>query len=129
VFDLGAAAIGTIQGGRDALGRAIRIWVRHMLGFDAAVDPLPAITDPDWRWFVGLDTEATRIGNALWAGDHVEGSDRLLALYRLVPADHAPVQPDMQGRPVYLMLAANAENLVRLKPHNLLTGLPLAEPV
>ncbi len=128
-FDLGTAAIGTASGGRDALGRAIRVWVRHMLGFDVAIDPLPAITDPDWRWFVGLDTEATRIGNALWAGEEVEGADRLLALYRLVPDTHAPIQADMKGRPVYLMLAANADQLVRLKPHNLLTGLPLAELV
>jgi hypothetical protein len=32
----------------------------------------------------------------------------------------------MQGLPIYLMLAANAESLVRFKPQNLLTGLPLA---
>jgi hypothetical protein len=32
----------------------------------------------------------------------------------------------MAGQPIYLMLAANADNLVRFKPHNLLTLLPLA---
>jgi len=123
VFDLGGT-----PGGRDALGRAIRIWLRHMLGIDATVDPLPAITDPDWRWFVGLDTEATRIGNALWHGEDAPEADRLLALFRLVPDAGTPVQDDMVGRPIYLMLAANSDNLVRLKPHNLLTGLPLAVP-
>ena len=129
VFDLGPAAIGEVAGGRDALARAIRVWVHHMLGFDAAIDPLPAITDPDWRWFVGLDTEATRIGNALWAGEAPPEADRLLALFRLVPEVAAPIRADLRDRPIYLMLAANADNLVRLKPHNLLTGLPLAEAV
>lgn len=126
VFDLGPSAVGAVAGGRDALGRALRIWVRHMLGFDTAIDPLPAITDPDWRWFVGLDTEATRIGNALWQGEDAPEADRLLALFRLVADNAVPMQPDMQGRPVYLLMAANTDNLVRLKPHNLLTGLPLA---
>jgi hypothetical protein len=118
--------LGGMPGGRDALGRAIGIWLRHMLGIDAAIDPLPALTDPDWRWFVGLDSQATQIGNALWAGEDVPDADRLLALFRLAPAPGAPIRPDMQGLPIYLMLAANAESLVRFKPQNLLTGLPLA---
>lgn len=124
VFDLGGT-----PGGRDALGRAIRIWLRHMLGIDATIDPLPAITDPDWRWFVGLDSEATRIGNALWHGETLPEAERLLALFRLVPAVETPIRADMVGLPIYLMLAANSENLVRLKPHNLVTGLPLAAEV
>lgn len=117
--------LGGTPGGRDALGRAIAIWLRHMLGIEAQIDPLPALTDPDWRWFVGLDTEATRIGNALWAGDDAPDAERLLALFRCIPAPGAPIQPDMQGHPIYLMMAANADNLVRLKPQNLLTGLPM----
>lgn len=128
VLDLGGAADG-MGGGRDALGRAIRIWLRHMLRLDTAIDPLPALTDPDWRWFVGLDSTATRIGNALWHGDDPPEASQLLALFRLMPSRSAPIQPDMQGLPVYLMLAADDDRMVRLKPHNLLTGLPLLEMV
>ena len=124
VLDLGGT-----PGGRDALARALRIWLRHMLGIAATIDPLPAITDPDWRWFVGLDTEATRIGNALWHGEAPPEADRLLALFRMVPNADTPMRSDMAGLPIYLMLAANADQLVRLKPHNLLTGLPLAVEV
>lgn len=121
--------LGGTPGGRDALGRAIGVWLRHMLGIEADIDPLPALADPDWRWFIGLDTEATRIGNALWAGDDVPDSERLLALFRCVPRHDAPIQSDMRDRPIYLMMAANADNLVRLKPQNLLTGFPLTVPV
>ena len=124
VLDLGGT-----PSGRDALGRALGLWLRHLLGIDAVIETLPAITDPDWRWFVGLDTEATRIGNALWHGESPPEADRLLALFRLRPEAGTPIQADMAGRPIILMLAANAEGLVRLKPHNLLTGLPLSIPV
>jgi hypothetical protein len=121
VLDLGGA-----PSGRAALARVLGLWLRHMLGITASIEPLPAITDPDWRWFVGLDTEATRIGNALWHGETLPEAERLLALFRLLPDAATPVRADMAGQPIYLMLAANAEGLVRLKPHNLLTLLPLA---
>ncbi len=123
VLDLGGT-----PSGREALGRALGLWLRHMLGIGGVIETLPAITDPDWRWFVGLDSEATRIGNALWRGEAVAEADRLLALYRLVPDAATPIAPEMAGQPIYLMLAANADGLVRLKPHNLLTLLPLAAP-
>ncbi len=120
--------LGGTPGGRDALGRAIAVWLRHMLAIETDIDPLPTLADPDWRWFIGLDTEATRIGNALWAGEDSPDAERLLALFRCMPRSDAPIRPDMQGRPIYLMLAANADNLVRLKPQNLLTGFPFAPP-
>lgn len=121
--------LGGEPSGRDALGRAIAVWLRHMRGIAASVDPLPALRDPDWRWFVGLDSEATRIGNALWSGEDPPEAGRLLALFRLVPASAASMRPDMQGRPIYLMLAEDAQRLVRMKPQNLLFGLPLALPL
>jgi hypothetical protein len=121
VLDLGGA-----PSGRHALANALKLWLRHMLRIEATIEPIQALTDPDWRWFIGLDTEATRIGNALWHGETAEAAERLLALFRLVPDSTTPLQTDMAGHPIYLMLAANAEALVRLKPHNLLTGLPLA---
>lgn len=120
--------LGGTPGGRDALGRAIAVWLRHMLAIEADIDPLPALADPDWRWFIGLDTEATRIGNALWEGSDTPDADRLLALFRCVPHADAPIRADMRDRPIYLMMASNADNLVRLKPQNLLTGFPFVVP-
>jgi hypothetical protein len=123
-----ALNIGSNPRSREGLARAVEVFVRHLLNVRACVEPVARIEDPDWRWFVGLDAEATRIGNALWAGEGIDAdaSARVLALLRLrLPAD-APVTMRAQGHPVYLILAMDEGRIVRLKPQNLIVGLPLA---
>ena len=59
----------------------------------------------------------------------VVGEDRLarvLALFRLEFADPAVMRADIAGRPVYLGMARDAADRLRLKPQNLLVNLPLA---
>jgi hypothetical protein len=94
---------------------------------EVRVEPIAGIEDPDWRWFVGLDAEATGIGNALWTGKGVdaETQSRVLALFRLTFADEDYVDPRAAGHPVYLLLAMTADRMVRLKPQNLIMGLPV----
>lgn len=111
VLDLAAA--------RPALGEAIRAWLAHLLGLDATVEPVARIETRDWRWFIGLDAQATRIGNALWRGESPPDAENLLALYRLT----APALREE----VTLLLAMDAERVVRMKPQNLLASLPLRE--
>jgi hypothetical protein len=74
---------------------------------EARIEPAEAIVDRDWRWFVGLDAEATRIGNALWRGEEVgeDAKGRTLGLFRLRFGPGAPVDPQVAGHPVYLLLA------------------------
>lgn len=109
---------------RPALGRAIRLWIWHLLGVAVTVEPVARIEDRDWRWFIGLDAAGTRVGNALWeAGGE---APPLLALYRLDLPDTADVVAAARGAPVYLLLAGEADGVVRMKPQNLLFGLPLA---
>jgi hypothetical protein len=121
--------LGSNPRSRAALGRAIAAWVKHLLGVEATVEPIERIRDDDWRWFVGLDAEATRIGNALWNGETLddEAFERVLALFRLDFAPKTPVVPAAAGKPVYLVLAMTADKIVRMKPQNLVTGLPLAD--
>lgn len=128
VLDLGGE-----PGGRKALANAIAIFVRHMHRLDVEVEALERIEDPDWRWFVGLDPEATRIGNAIWRGEAEAGdmTARILGLFRMtLPAD-APVLARAAGHPIYIIMANGAGDTLRLKPQNLIDGLPLAaaEPV
>ena len=127
-FDL-VLDFGTGRPGRDGLAIAIRVFLRHMLGIETRVSPLPEIRDEQLVWFVGLDAEATRIGNAIWNGQPVEDGalERIVALFELDIVDRTAVLPHVAGRPVYLILACTADRIVRLKPQNLLVGLPLGQ--
>ena len=113
--------------GRRGLAAAISAWLRHLLGVAAEIEPVERIDEPDWAWFVGLDQEATRIGNALWNGQAVEpeAMQRILALFRLTFLDEGEVLPQVGARPVWLILAMNMDRSVRMKPQNLVVGLPL----
>jgi hypothetical protein len=109
---------------REGLARAIEAWVGHLLGRSVRVEPQATIADEDWRWFVGLDAEGTRIGNAIWRGEmpDAETLARVLALFRLAYRRDAPAL--LGGKPVYLILAMTKDRMVRLKPQNLVAGLP-----
>lgn len=111
-----------------ALARVIERWVAHLAGVTVAVEPLRRIEDERWAWHIGLDAEATRLLNALWRGEAVEPGDvaRLLCLFRMTFADPACMRADLAGRPLYLALAMDAANIVRMKPQNLIVNLPLA---
>jgi hypothetical protein len=111
--------------GQLALGRAIARFLRHLLGEEVAVAPVETIRD--WEWHVGLDAEATGIANELWRGGKVkqERLARLIWLARLDFADPSRVLPRLRGRPVHLALAMDAAQRVRMKPQNLVAGLPL----
>lgn len=113
---------------REALCRVIERWVVHLLGIVVKVEPVASIEDRDWRWFVGLDSEGTRIGNALWNGETPGGNaaERIVALMRMTFEDLRFVDERVGDRPVYLILAMGADKIVRLKPQNLVVGLPLA---
>ena len=122
-----ALDIGGDARAREGLGHAIEAWVRHLLQAEIRVEPLARIEDRNWRWFVGLDAEATRIGNALWNGGPLgeETRSRVLALFRLSFGDRSIVEERAAGHPVYLFLAMTPDCIVRVKPQNLITGLPI----
>jgi hypothetical protein len=112
---------------RAGLCRVIERWVAHLLGVAVKVETVASIEDRDWRWFIGLDSEGTRIGNALWNDEPLDGNsaERIVALMRLNVEDARLVDERVGQRPVYLILAMGADKVVRVKPQNLLTGLPI----
>jgi hypothetical protein len=123
-----AMNIGGNTKARAGLCRVIERWIGHLLGITVSVETVASIEDRDWRWFIGLDREATRIGNALWRGERMDGSvaERIVALMRLTFEDARLVDERVGNKPVYLILAMGADKVVRLKPQNLIAGLPLA---
>lgn len=112
----------------DALCRVIEAWVAHFSGVAVAVNPLRAIEEKRWAWHIGLDAESTGILNDLWNGIEVEQGRmrRIVALFRMEFQDPAAMRRDIAGRPVYLGLSCNAEDVVHMKPQNLLVNLPVA---
>src|SRR5690606_741315 len=82
---------------RRGLAAAMEIWIRHLLAIEVRIDPVESVDDDDWAWFVGLDAEATRIGNALWKGKELDpgAGERILALFRLGFADPREANPEI----------------------------------
>ena len=112
----------------DALCRVLEAWVGHFLDIRVQVKPLRKIEEPRWAWHIGLDAESSAILNELWSGGEVEpGRMRnLLAIFALQFDDPAAMRSDIRGRTVYLALSSE-EGVVKMKPQNLLTNLPLHE--
>jgi hypothetical protein len=113
--------------GLAALGIVVERWVSHLLGVKVSMEPLIEIRDVSFTWYVGLDAEATRLGDALWKGDDLTDADRsrIVGLYRLTFADPSEVVDKVRGEPVYVIAAMTTDKVLRLKPQNLTTGLPI----
>jgi hypothetical protein len=116
--------------GLAALGEAMSLWLWHMLGVEVEIEPLTEMRDVNFTWYVGLDAEATRIGDALWNGRSLDENNRssVVGLYRLTFADSTDTAQITGGEPVYLILAMSPDQVLRMKPQNLLTGLPVCHP-
>ena len=120
--------------GRAALAAFCRVlerWMLHLSGVSVTVKSVPRIEEARWAWHIGLDAQSTALLNELWRGEKPEPDRlaRLLALFRLDFADAAEMRADIAGRPVYLALSMGEDGVVRMKPQNLLTNLPLARAI
>lgn len=114
--------------GQDAFARVVELWVAHFLRLKVRVQPMQSIRDERWSWHVGLDAEASRILNALYKGEPPLSPDelgRIVALFRLESLDRGAFLDSMRGKPVYLGLAMSPSRVLKMKPQNLLTNLPL----
>lgn len=110
--------------GHEALGEVIARWVRHLLAIETSVVPVVELKDARFTWYVGLDTEGTKIGDMLWNGEQIDTAmqGHLVALYALrAQGEEAP--GDKSAPPAYLILGMSEEKMMRVKPQNLLTGL------
>jgi hypothetical protein len=119
-----ALPFGSQARARAGLAGAIAAYVRHLLGVEVLVEPLAAVEEPDLRWYVGLDAVGSAIGDALWSGG-AAAQDGLVGLFRLSAVEEGSFEPRMEGHPVYLLMGMAEDRTVRLKPQNLVMGLPL----
>jgi hypothetical protein len=114
--------------GLEALGKVIERWIAHLLPVEIEVQSLTEATGVNLTWYVGLDADATAIGDTLWHGEELDQAarERIIGLYRLNVRDAEMVLDTAKGEPIYLILAMTPDRTLRMKPQNLVTGLPLA---
>jgi len=112
-----------------ALCRVMEKWVNHFYRVPVQIQPLEEVKEDKWIWHIGLDSEASALLNDLYNGNVVEAdrNQRLLSLFRMEIKDETLIRPDIAGKPIYLGMVMTADNLLRLKPQNLLVNLPLAD--
>jgi hypothetical protein len=115
------------QSGLVALAEAMRRWIAHVLGVDVTIEPLSELREVNLAWYVGLDADATRIGDMMWNGEAIDEAtmSRVVGLFALTFRDPSIVLDRVRGEPVYLILAMTPEKTIRMKPQNLATGLPI----
>jgi hypothetical protein len=125
-FDMGLD-LTVRQRGSAALGQVIARWILHLLAVDVTVEPLAELRDAPLPWYVGLSADATRIGDAIWNGNDADDALRghLIGLYRLNFRNPSDVIEQVRGEPVYLLAAMGVDDVLRLKPQNLVNGLPI----
>lgn len=117
------------QASLEALCRVLELWIKHFLQVDVRIQTDKEIVDEHWVWHVGLDAQANSILNDLYTGAEVleERHRRLMCLFRLEFANPSDMLAAVAGRPVYLAMAMDEKNQLKLKPQNLLLNLPLAQ--
>ena len=115
------------RGGLAGLAKAMERWVGHLLGFAVTIEPLTELRDAPLSWYVGLDADATQIGNTLWHGGEPDENamTRVVGLFRLSFREAELMLDKVRGELIYLVLATSREHLIRMKPQNLVTGLPV----
>jgi hypothetical protein len=113
----------------DALCRVLEGWVSHFLGTQGRIAVERAIDDDLWVWHVGLDAQASSVLNDLYQGRDVadERMARMLCLFRMEFDQPGVMRPEIAGCPVYLAMAMDGDQRLKLKPQNLLLNLPLAQ--
>ncbi len=119
-----------LTGGRAglvALAEAMRRWIAHVLGVEVEIEPLTELRDAPLSWYVGLDADATRIGDLLWNEGAIDETSMaaVVGLFALTFRDPSLMLDKVKGEPVYLILAMTADKTIRMKPQNLITGLPI----
>jgi hypothetical protein len=93
------------------------------------VEPLTELRDAKFTWYVGLDQDGSKLGDLLWNGEELDeaAAARVVGIFRLTFRDPDVAIEKVRGDPVYLILAMTGDKLLRLKPQNLLTGLPIRQ--
>lgn len=115
------------RAGLAALAEAMQRFIVYALGVEVTIAPLTELNDAPFSWYVGLDAEATKIGDQLWREGEIDSAAmaNVIGLFALSFLDPSLMLDKVRGETVYLILAMTSDKTIRMKPHNLVTGLPI----
>jgi hypothetical protein len=104
------------RGGLAALANVMQRWIAHLLGVDAKIEALTELHDANLAWYVGLDAEATKLGDKLWQGETIDDAvmERVIGIFRLEFSDRSAIIEDVRGEPVYLLLMMAPDKTIRM---------------
>jgi len=113
--------------GLAAFAKVMERWIAHLLGVEVKIEALTELRDTKLAWYAGLDVEATKLGDRLWNGEAVDETimDRVIGIFRLDFCDQSMMVEKVKGEPVYLLMMMTPDKIIRIKPQNLITGLPV----
>lgn len=115
------------EAANDAFARVVEKWLFHFFKIKTRVQPLQSIKDEVWHWHIGLDATASAYMNDLYEGTREFDAAKtpIAGLFSLTFLNKNDAAPEIGAKPIYLGLAVNAQNEIKLKPQNLLTNLPI----
>lgn len=121
-------AINSQQPAIKALCELMTQWVWHFLRVKVRIAAQDKVQDKKWAWHLGLDMQSSAILNDLYVGKRVDSARlaQLLCLFKLEFENTSDMLAKVAGKPVYMAMARDTDNRLRLKPQNLLLNLPLA---
>jgi uncharacterized protein DUF6352 len=119
-----------LTAGREGLGALARVmerWIAHLLGIETEIEALAELHDVNLAWYVGLDADATKFGDMLWQGQAIDEATmaRVVGIFRLNFRDSSVMMEKVRGETAYLILMMTPDKTIRMKPQNLVTGLPV----
>jgi hypothetical protein len=117
--------------GLAALGEVMVRWIRHLLTLEVRILPVSELRNVTFSWYLGLDSEATGLGDLLWSGEKLDAAlqAQLVGLYELNFERAEVMDEKFAGATSYLLLAMTQNQVVRMKPQNILSGLPITRTV
>ena len=111
-----------------AFCQVLERWVLHLTAAKVSIQTAREIEDEHWVWHVGLDAQASGMLNDLYTGNTIDedSQKRMLCLFVLNFENPSDMLSEVSGKPVYLAMAMDTQQLLKIKPQNLLLNLPLA---
>jgi hypothetical protein len=111
-----------------AFCQVLERWVLHLTAAKVSIQTAREIEDAHWVWHVGLDAQASGMLNDLYTGSSIDEDSqrRMLCLFVLNFENPSDMLSEVSGKPVYLAMAMDTQQLLKIKPQNLLLNLPLA---